>query len=92
MNHYTVQFIVESGIKILGIVFHTVNTDENITFNGIVTIRESDDVGQCIVVEVFDIHFVQVVVTAKNIGDCTERFTFDFNRFFYPITEGGLFK
>ena len=70
MDDNTVELLVESGVELLGILLHTLNTYQNIAGNNFaLNVVEGDNVGIGIVIEIFTIDLDEVIIVAEEIAD-----------------------
>ena len=73
MNNHPVQFIGECGSIMLGIVPDRIDADEKVSAEAVaLTVVESDDICEIIMLEIFHVHVQDIIVRTENDGDVSE--------------------
>ena len=66
VDHYAVEFGNEGRFVLLGILAHAVDADKNVAGNaGRLGVREGYNIGEGIVIQVFNVHTVKIVVRTE---------------------------
>ena len=85
MYQHPQELIFEDFVEQLGILFHSVETNQNAAgYNVPDTFVEGDDVGVCIMIQEGDVLLNHVIIVTENIRDIARDFTLVTNHLMQP--------